>query len=467
MQMKKLMIITLAMSAALCAMPMSLSLDSCRALAIANNKELQMADRNVRSAYYERKAAFTKYFPRISASGAYIHTSEELSLLSDRQKGALNNIGSSLGLALSLPDNITDALDGFGEGLVDALHTDTRNAGVVSVILTQPIYTGGKIRAYNEITRYAERLARRRQDMALQDVIVEVDEAYWRIVSLESRRRLAESYLKLVTKLDGDVQAMVDEGMATRADELSVCVKVNEANVAMIQVTNGLSLARMLLCQLCGLDLDTPVVLDDENFDDGRPDPLPLTAETDEAFSMRPELDILLLASDISRQRIALARSEFLPTVALTGGYVATNPSVFNSFERRMKGMWSVGLVIKVPLLTSGERFFKVRAAREQAAEAVLRLDETREKVALQISQCRQRLDEAAERLRASWSSREQADENLRYAQDGVAEGVIPLSNLLEAQTAWLGAHAEHLNAGIDLRLANLYLQRAIGVVAQ
>lgn len=64
----------------------TLTLDSCRALAVNYNKELRMADKKVQAAYYERKAAFTKYLPRITATGAYLYTSKELSLLSDGQK---------------------------------------------------------------------------------------------------------------------------------------------------------------------------------------------------------------------------------------------------------------------------------------------------------------------------------------------------------------------------------------------
>ena len=425
---------------------MTLSLDSCRTLAMNNNKELRISHSEQRAAYFERKAAFTKYLPRVSASGAYMHTSRELSLLSGEQKETLAH------------------LEDVGQSLIDALHTDTRNAGGLGVMLTQPVYMGGKIAAYNRITRYAEQVAARQHDLTLQEVIVEVDEAYWQIVALQSKKRLAESYLELVRKLDDDVQKMIEEGVATKADGLSVKVKVNEAQVALIQVDNGLSLSRMLLCQLCGLELNSPVQLADEQEDSAEADSQPLPSlDLHQAFALRPELNMLSLSANIYKEKVRIARSEFLPTVALTGGYMATNPSVFNSFERRMKGMWSVGVLVNVPLITFGERFHKVNAAKAEATMARYRLDETREKVELQVNQNRQKVEEAGQRLQTARRSCDEADENLRYANLGLREGVIPLSNVLEAQTAWLKSHSQLVTARIDLRLANLYLLKSTG----
>lgn len=441
----------------------TLSLDSCRTLAIGSNKELRMHDAERQAAYYERKAAFTKYLPRISATGAYMHTSKEISLLSDEQKEKLGNIGTTLGALVPQLDGKQAALNSVGNGLVDALHTDTRNMGAVGIMLTQPIYMGGKINAYNRITRYAEQVAMQKSSLAQQEVIMDVDKAYWQIVSLQSKKQLAESYLKLVEKLDGDVQQLIDEGLATKADGLSVRVKVNEAKVSLIQVNNGLSISRMLLCQLCGMELDTPIRLEDECGDVHKPLPQPVSATAQTALMRRPELSMLALSQKINEEKVKLARAEFLPTVALTGGYMASNPSVFNSFERNMKGMWNVGVMVNIPLVTFGERVYKVKAAKAEAAMAAFKLTETQEKVELQVKQNQQKVDEAAERFQTARRSQDEADENLRYANEGLKEGVIPLSNVLEAQTAWLKAHSEQVDAEIDLRLANLYLLKSTG----
>lgn len=88
------------------------------------------------------------------------------------------------------------------------------------------------------------------------------------MVSLKHKQRLAQSYLDVVKKLDGDVQKMIREGVATRSEGLSVNVKVNEAEMALIQVNDGLVLSKMLLCQLCGIPMSEQVTLADEDKDE-------------------------------------------------------------------------------------------------------------------------------------------------------------------------------------------------------
>lgn len=449
----------------------TLSLDDCRSMARSNNKQLAMASAEKQAAYWTRKSAFTNYLPKVTAAGGYLFTSREISLLSDDQKNTLSHMGDAVAGAMSqLPVQLPvgpilqKPLNGVGQNIVDAFSTDTRNAAGVALMLTQPIYMGGKIRAYNKIASLAEQAADDKYDIALQDLMVEVDETYWQIVALESKKELAESYLKLVTDLNADVEAMIAEGVATKADGLSVAVKVNEANVALIQVTNGLTILKMLMCQLTGLDENTPIELSA----DGQPDLLQEAMADDDGeawLTDRPELRALSVAAAVERQKVNLALSETMPTVALTGGYLWTTPSLLNGFENRFRGMWNVGVMVKVPLITWGDRVYKVRAAKARAGVAALRLDETIEKVRLQIAQSRQRVTESRQRLTASETNVSVAEENLRVATLGMREGVIAVSDVNRAQTAWLGARSELIASQIDLRLSSLHLQRALGLI--
>ena len=452
----------------------SWSLDSLRARAVSNNKSLLMAGQKKVAASYTRKSAATNYLPKVSATGAYMYTSRELSLLSDEQKHTLSNIGTGLSALVPNLAPMSSTINSVGQGVVDALHTDTRNAGIVAVTLTQPIYMGGKIRAYNKITQYAEEAAGTLYDKELQDIIVDVDEAYWNLVALYSKKKLAEGYKALVDKLEGDVEKLVKEGMATKADLLSVKVKVNEAGVTLIQVNNGIELSRMNLCRICGLDMNEPVevedAIDEKNQNAnimGQVDMFSSKSDNlvQQAESNRKELQALGLQNRIYDEKIKLARAEYLPKVALMGGYLASNPSVFNSFERKMKGMWNVGITLNVPILTWGDRSYKVKSAKAEALMHRYETEEVKEKIELQVNQCRQKLQESMERYQTTLRSVDEAEENLRYANLGMKEGVITLSNVMEAQTAWLKAKSEWVNAQVDVRLANLYLRKAVGSI--
>ena len=374
--------------------------------------------------------------------------------------------------AVNSPGQIEAALtaaNALGNEIADALTLNTHNIVLASVMLTQPVYMGGKIAAYNKITDYLYQVEENKNTLATQEIIVKVDEAYWQIVSLESKKKLAESYVNLLRTLDGNVEKMVENGFATKADGLSVKVKLNEAEVAIIQVDNGLTLCKMLLCQICGLPFETDFTLadsDNENIvtlsDISEAESID-TSAVDGKNVNRPELNSLELATKIYEQKVNVARSEFLPNVALTGGYTWTNPSCFNGFENKMRGMWTVGVGVKIPVITGGERIYKTRVAKLEAEKASCKLEETQEKIELQVKQSSQKVVEAAKRLSTAQKSLQSAEENLRYANVGLKEGVIPVSNVLAAQTAWLQAQSAMVQAKIDLKLAKLYLDKATG----
>ena len=460
-----------------------LSLDSCRALAIANNKELLISREKINSAKYQQEAAFTNFLPKISAAGGYIRTNRELSLLSDAQKGALSGLGTSLGTPLqqaaqaiaqvypelggalsAFGQSLTGSLNNAGSALVDAFRTDTRNMYAGTLTLTQPLYMGGKIRAYNKITKYAEELARQQHHTGMQELILSTDQAYWQVVSLANKKKLAEGYLELLQKLESDIDKMIAEGVATKADGLSVKVKVNEAEMTLTKVDDGLTLSRMLLCQLCGLDLSSSITLQDETETDLQPATIPTrTIDLNAVYANRPEIRSLELATSIYKQKVNVVRADYLPSVALMGGYMATNPSVFNSFEKKFKGMWNVGVTVSLPIWHWGEGFYKVKAAKSEARIAQYQLQDAREKIELQVNQSAFQVNEAAKKLIMAEKNLEKANENLRYATLGFEEGVIPASNVLEAHTAWLSAQSEKIDAQIDVKLTEIYLKKAMG----
>jgi len=216
-------------------------------MALRNNKQIGVSKAKQEVAANLRKSARTKYLPHVSALGGYVWTSKEISLLSDDQKGALNNLGtnaatglqSSLApyvstlpqaLQMRLAGDLTTAagmLDHAGQGIVNALRTDTRNMMAGAIVVTQPVFMGGAIIAANKIADISEQMAANSLDAQRQTTLFNIDKAYWQVVSLRHKEHLAESFLTLVKKLDDG----------------------------------------MLLCQLCGLPVSEQILLADEETD--------------------------------------------------------------------------------------------------------------------------------------------------------------------------------------------------------
>lgn len=451
-----------------------LSLDSCRSMALNNNRQMGVAKVRRDMARNIRKSARTKYLPQVNATGAYLYSSKQVSILNDDQKSALGNMGTVAGQVLSqlgLPgtDVLAGMLNEVGNGIVDAFHTDTRNKFGASVMLTQPIFMGGSIIAMNKMADLGEDMAANQADATTQVTLYSIDNAYWTVVSLKHKKRLAESYLNLVKKLDGDVGKMIREGVATRADGLKVNVKVNEAEMTLTQVEDGLALAKMLLCQLCGIDINKDITLADEDNDQLATVVEAMAADIDSqrgaATENRPELRMLQNVVDISKQAVNVAKAGHLPKVMLTGGYTVMNPNVYNGFQRSFSGVWNVGVMVTVPVWNWNDVTYKVRAAKNQASIASLELGDLREKVDLQVSQCNFKVNEAAKKLRLATASTERAEENLRCANLGFSEGVMQSTDVMAAQTAWLQAQTQKIDAEIDVKLSQVNLQKALGTL--
>ena len=168
-------------------------------------------------------------------------------------------------------------------------------------------------------------------------------------------------------------------------------------------------------------------------------------------------------AIDLSKQATRIMRATMLPQVALTGGYAVSNPNVYNGYENKFGGVWNVGVLLRIPVWNWQETAYKVRSAKAATNIASLELDEARELIELQVSQSQFKVEEADKKYTMSQKNVEKAEENLRCANLGFAEGVLTATEVMEAQTAWLAAQTQRIDAEIDLRLTRNALNKALG----
>ena len=183
------------------------------------------------------------------------------------------------------------------------------------------------------------------------------------------------------------------------------------------------------------------------------------------AVENRPELKMLQNTVDISKQTTNVLRAGNLPQVVLTGGYAVSNPNLINGFQKKFGGFWNVGLLVRIPLWNWGDVMYKVRASKGATSIANLELAEAREKIELQVNQTTFKVDEANKKLTMAQANIQRADENLRMANLGFREGVITPTTVMEAQTAWLQAQSQKIDAEIEVKLSQVDLQKALGTL--
>lgn len=485
-------------TAALCVLPtyagaqQVLTLDECRQMAVENNNSLKTAQQKIKVAGYDRNIALANYFPKITATGTYMYTSRDWKLIDDDKAAEIQNAGTTLQNDVTnkmmqimsdkdvMTKYMTDAafkklIDGLqttdiatpinaiGQHITDALTLDMHNLCGAVVSVQQPVFMGGKIVASNQMAKYAEELAQSQYDAEHAQVLADIEQAYWQIVSIAAKKNLAENYADLLRQMGKDVDALVAEGFATPSDALTIKVKMNEAEMLYTKATNGLALAKMLLCKECGLPLDSEITLADETLDAIPVPQMSPVISDEEVYAARPEIRSLDLAKKIYDKKVAVVRADGLPTVAVMANYTVTNPNVFNGFQNKFGGFFSAGVLVNVPIFHGTEAIQKTKKAKAEAALTQYRLDDAKEMISLQVAQLRQQEGEALEKLTMAESNLENAEENLRVATAGWNEGMIASNVVLQAQTAWLQAHSEYIETGVELQMCSVNLAKAEG----
>ena len=147
------------------------------------------------------------------------------------------------------------------------------------------------------------------------------------------------------------------------------------------------------------------------------------------------------------------------------GAYSFSNPNLYNGFKNKFNVQFSVGAMLTIPIWHWGGNYNKYRAAKAQTNAMRMELDKAKEMIDLQVSQATYKADEARKTRRMTAVILAKAYENLRCADLGFRDGVMTVDNVMEAQTAWLKAHSENIDAAIDVYLCDVYLSKVLGTL--
>ena len=465
------------------------TLEQCHEMAIENGPSSRSREELLKAAELNRKAALAAMSPHVSANAAYVWNSRQAHLLANQTQfdfgtATVNNYGTaSFEWGAETPlSRLADLTQGTvfhkpvmqleqdaGQKIADAyqqvyntMTVDLTHVMVAQVGVTQPIYTGGRLTAAYKIAKATENMANIESENKHDDIITAVDEAYWRVVSVNCKHRLADNYFNLLCKLENDVTELVNEGLATQSDLLKVRTKRGEAEVKRLQADNGLTLSRMALAQLCGLPLDEVFVLDESTLSETELPKTPIDAAA--AASQRKELQLLRESEQIARGNARLAAAGLQPTIVASAGYMYTNPYAENGISSDWKGhgFFSAGVVMNIPIAHADD-ILRYKAAKHAANAVALQTEELQEKLTLQTTQANQRLMESQQKIALAQLTCNNAEEVLRMAQESFAAGMITASELMQAQTAWLAAATDLVDAETEAKVNDTLLRKYTG----
>lgn len=425
----------------------ALSLDSCLRLAEQNNYTLANATLSIEKAQQVRAEARTKYFPQVNLIGMGFHALQPMIQIgvddvpNAAARDMLNALYTNYGAALGLDKTL-----GF-----------MQHGVVATVAAVQPIYMGGKIVAGNKLAQVGIDAERLQADIQRRDLLLSVEESYWLVVNLESKRQTVLSVTALLDTLHTMVGSAVRAGLALQNDLLMVEMRQDELSAQALQLSNGIVLARRALCQSIGMPYSDTLRLSDTVLT-CLPDTQRLPAVTH-----RPETELLSLQVQAEQLKRRMTLADALPQMALGGVYGYMNYAApfsqdayhqFSATNQKKYLNGFLGVMVRVPLTDWWTVGHQLKAHDIAIRQAQLQQKDLGEKMLLQEQQAYDHMVESAALITQYEHSLQHAQENLRLARVNYNAGMLTISDLLQAQSLLLQAQNNLTDALIAHRIA-------------
>lgn len=438
--------VILILSAGLVQAGQKLTLAESKRLALQNNVKTKNSLLETEAARQTKKAAFTRYFPSVSASGTAFEADKSLLEITTEGGNLPVYDGNPASLATAtqfayFPSTTMSLLGSMRLGMVSAV---------------QPVFAGGRILNGNKLAALGVEASEDKTRLARNEVLLTTEEQYWRVVSLNEKMRTVQKYEELLRRLLAQVEDAYDAGLVMKNDVLKVKLKLSEVLLNKSKVENGKALATMALCQHIGIAYDPAIELEDQLVVDGPPEPYHVDHQA--ALKGRPEFRLLEASVRAEELKTRIKLGEYLPQagVGVAGLYMKmdetkgrTNGMVFGTVSIPISGWWEASHAL-------GEQ-----KAREEIAQNSMK--DNADLLLLQMEKAWQDLTDADKQLKLCRESEAQAQENLRVNQDSYDNGLINVSDLLEAQALQQQARDRLTDAMAEYRVKLVYYLQVTG----
>lgn len=366
------------------------TLEECRQMALEQNAKMKVAANKTQMAKQEKHEAVTNFFPSISLTGGAMKADDGL-------------------IQMPMGEQTMKLLD---EGMFGG------------AIVTMPIFAGGQIYHGNKLAKLGVELSELQLRQTQNEVTLTVDQYYWNIVVLNEKLKTLQHVSALLEKICSDAKAAVDAGIKNRNDLLQVELRKNETQSVVIDIQNNIAICKMLLAQYIGTDMngfDVQTAVSNELSS-----PEQLYVNHNERLESTVEYQLLSKAVDASKLEKRLNAGQFLPMVALQGGYL------YNDFMGPSQNSFVGMLNVSIPI--SWKAPFSVRKYKLRHQNAVTEFNNGSEQLMIRMQKAQIDLSNAYQQALIARNSIEQSEENLRLNEQYYKAGTSSMSDLLQAQ---------------------------------
>ena len=416
-----------------------LTLDSCFALAKANNAQLLTDQLEIQKAQEVKAQVFTKYFPQVSISYLAYYAAKPII------EYGINDIqDDDLGAFLSALITTLNDPEGANMGLPTEINLMKQGHGVNATAM-MPVYASGRILNGNRLANVGIEAAQLKAEVSERDMLENIESTYYLVLGLQDKVQTVESALALTDSLDHIVEVALKAGLITKSDKLRLALKQNKLKANQLQLSNGIVLASQLLCQQIGISYpEGGLTLDTASFS------IKNHANTLRENFIRPEQQLLQLQIDAEKLRKKLTIGEALPQVGIGGTYS------YGNLVRKYKGNAIALAQVSIPLTQWWETSHKLKEHNIAIREAELMQKDLTEKMGLQVKQAYNQMVEAEALMQSDKAALDMAQENYRLAELNYRAGMNTITDVLEAHALLLQAK----NAITDRQITYLTARR-------
>jgi len=444
--MRKSLFVILCCACCHCAAAQTYTLQQLQDSALQNNIAIRTARLDIDAAKEQRKEAFTKYFPNISATGLWFNANRGMGKMEmDPSEMIPAEMGAMLGQILP-----AEALAAISNPVSISM---MKNGAIGSVMAMQPVFAGGQIVNGNKLARVGEEVSHLQLQLSENEVEKTAGQYFWQLASLQEKMKTIAAVDTLLSDIYKDVDAAVRAGVAMRNDLLQVQLRQNEIESQRFKLQNGISIVRQLLAQYCGLR-DTTFLI---SYQQDSLSPLAAKQDHSQALATTAEYQLLGKQVEATALQKKMAIGQNLPTVAVGAGYTYHNlMDIDHHF-----GM--VFLNVSVPITDWWGGLHNIKHREIAHRKAIEQLEDNAQLLQIRMQNAWNSVVEAQQQLALAQRSIEQAGENLRLNRHYYQAGTSKMSDLLEAQLLYQQACDKHTDAFADYHIKLLEYRQSVG----
>ncbi|PJJ07267.1 outer membrane protein TolC [Flavobacterium sp. 1] len=294
-----------------------------------------------------------------------------------------------------------------------------------------------------------------------EDVAMRVINYYANLYKAQRTIELLKENQKSAEQRVTDFIALEKNGIIPRNDLLKSQLQVSKIQLSLDEALNNEKIINYYLVTLLKLPSQTKLAVTESDLISFSANSVP----TDEqpAFQNRKDLEAIQFQEKATQNNIKIAKGDYYPSVALTGGYAALNVNNIMTLENAM--FIGVGISYDVSgILKNGTQ---VKIAESKALEVKNTEELLKDNIRVQVQQAITNYDLAIKQNTVYNQAVEQAAENYRIVKDKYDNGLSDTNDLLEADVEQLKSKISETIAKVDVIQKYYELLSATGQLSQ